>query len=77
MVALSCCPRGAGVPPNWPAETWAFCAWSAAMTSAGVSLNSFIRSASSQMRIAFCEPKISTSPTPSTRLMMSWTFATR
>ena len=36
IVALSCWPVAAGLPPNWPAETCAFWAWSAATTSFGV-----------------------------------------
>ncbi len=56
-----------GSAPIWPAETWVFCAWTAVMTSAGVSWYEASLSASSQMRMAYCEPKIRVSPTPSMR----------
>ena len=52
MVALSRCPSTAGNPPSWPAETWAFWAWSADWTSSGVIRYFASRAGSSQIRIA-------------------------
>ena len=71
-VALSSCVAGAGRLPSWPADTWAFCACTAKVTSAMVSwkLLSFI--GSTQMRIAYCEPNTWKLPTPLMRLIGSW-----
>ena len=66
-VALSIWPRAAGNPPIWPAATWVFCAWIAAITSLGISLKLRQLGGSSQMRIAYCEPNTLTSPTPGSR----------
>ncbi len=71
MVAFSVVPGTAGVPPSWPAETWAFWARIAAITSAGVRLWEASLSGSSQMRMAYWAPNSCTSPTPSTRLIGS------
>ena len=68
MVALSTVPGTAGVPPSWPAETWAFWARIAAITSPGVRLWAASLSGSSQMRMAYWAPNSWMSPTPSTRL---------
>jgi hypothetical protein len=70
-VALSCWPGTAGAPPNCPAETCAFCARIASLTSSGVSRNDASLSGSSQMRIAYGVPNTCTSPTPETRLIGS------
>ncbi len=72
MVAVSRCPSTAGSPPSWPADTWAFWACSAFETSIGVIRYLASRAGSSQIRMAYCEPKVVTSPTPDTRLIGSW-----
>jgi hypothetical protein len=64
---LSICVLGAGNAPICPAETWAFCACRAAVTSAARQGILVQLGGSSQMRIAYCEPKICVSPTPETR----------
>ena len=71
MVAVSRCPSTAGRPPSCPAEICAFCACTAVETSSGVSLKLVSLSGLSQIRIAYCEPKAFTSPTPETRLIWS------
>jgi len=60
--------------PICPAETCAFCACTAEVTSAMVSwkLLSFI--GSTQMRIAYCEPNSWKLPTPLMRAIGSWIF---
>ena len=77
IAAVKPCPGTAGVPPSCPAETCAFCACSATRTSAGVRRYLVSFDGSSQMRIAYCPPKICTSPTPVTRDSGSWMFDTR
>jgi hypothetical protein len=72
MVAVRRCPSTAGRPPSCPAETCAFWACSALETSIGVSRYLASRDGSSQIRMAYCEPKVVTSPTPDTRLIGSW-----
>ncbi len=69
MVAVRRCPSTAGRPPSWPAEICAFCAWTALETSSGVSRYFVSWWGLSQIRIAYCEPKVTTSPTPEIRLM--------
>nr|WP_276602871.1 hypothetical protein [Nannocystis pusilla] len=71
IVALSCWPLTCGRPPNCPADTCAFWAWIAALTSSGVILYEMSLSGFSQIRIAYCEPNACTSPTPGTRLIGS------
>ncbi len=65
------------MPPNCPAETWAFWITMAACTSEGVSLKLLSFVGSSQMRMAYWAPKTCTSPTPVTRDSGSCTEATR
>jgi hypothetical protein len=76
MVALSCCPWLAGTAPNWPAETWTFCACSAVITSVVVMWKFCSLAGFSQIRMAFWVPNSSSSPTPSSRLTISWTLET-
>ena len=52
MVALSCWSGAAGRAPSCPAETWAFCAFSAAMMSDGINANFCNRAGFIQMRMA-------------------------
>ena len=52
MVALSCWLGGAGSAPSWPADTCAFCAFSAAMMSDGISANFCSSAGFIQMRMA-------------------------
>jgi len=75
MVALICCSPTAGKPPSWPADTWAFWAWMALLTSSGVRLKLISLSGLSHTRMAYCEPNKVVSPTPSTRLSASCTLA--
>ncbi|MNT34069.1 hypothetical protein D3C72_1700260 [compost metagenome] len=74
-VAFSCWPLTDGVPPSSPADTSAFCACTAVITSAGVRLKLCSLAGSSQIRMAYCEPNRVTSPTPATRLSGSTTLA--
>gem|GEM_PF-4988704 len=67
MEVLRRWPLTAGAPPNWPAETSTLYVFSAAVTSATERLKSVSLSGLSQMRMAYCEPKFSTSPTPGIR----------
>ena len=52
MVAFSCWSATAGSAPSWPAETWAFCEFSALTRSDGISAYFSILAGSIQMRIA-------------------------
>ena len=66
-------PGGAGSAPRVPAATCTFCAWTAAITSPGISPREYILSGSSHRRMEYwVAPKICTLPTPSTRLSTSW-----
>ena len=76
IAAVSCWFCTAGVPPSWPPEICTFCACSAAVTSSGARAKLLSLFGSSQMRIAYCEPKMLRLPTPLTRLIGSWTFDT-
>ena len=68
IVALTCCPSTAGVPPRLPTATWLFWARMAAATSLGVIWKLFSLLGSSQMRMAYWLPKIWIEPTPGVRL---------
>ena len=67
MVAVKSCLPSVGCWAMPPAETWAFWAEMAALTSLGLSLYFTILLGSSQMRMAYSEPNTSASPTPCTR----------
>ncbi|MNT95484.1 hypothetical protein D3C72_2373730 [compost metagenome] len=66
-----------GKSPMLPAETWAFCATIAALTSAGVRLKPTSFRGSSQIRIARSEPYSVALPTPSRRLISFITLRAR
>ncbi len=74
MVACSTWPGTDGVPPSEPPATCTFCACKAVCTSTGVRPKLVSLLASSQIRIAYCEPNSVTVPTPSIRLTGSSTF---
>ncbi|MNL78539.1 hypothetical protein D3C87_2049570 [compost metagenome] len=66
-----------GKSPMLPAETWAFCATMAALTSAGVRLKPISFCGSIQMRIARSAPYNCALPTPSRRLISFITLRAR
>ena len=65
-------------PPTVPAAAWMFCDSMALLISAMETLSPASRTGSSQMRIAYVRPPVSTSATPSMRAMASATcFSTK
>ena len=65
---LISCPCMAGSMPNCPTGTSVFCASMALITEAEETEKSLSLFGSSQMRMAYCEPNKSASPTPLMRL---------
>ena len=72
MVADIGWPGTPGTSPSVPAETWAFCARIALLTSAGLSPNETSLAGSIQIRIARSLPNNWAWPTPRMRCTSGW-----
>ena len=65
--AVNSVSRAIGCSPRPPPAVWLFCSVMALSTCEGESPNPASFDGSSQIRIAYCDPKSWTSPTPLTR----------